>query len=126
MVEVKKVKEESSVDSAMEVRVAACSSLSYGNCDTPVLRRSSVLGYVVLFQLIKFTWVFVAFTMINTMLHQLLYFCFMHYDDVGCCVIEGGRLVQQDAQGKEAGQKKRSVTGNSSLIFYFGMQNILL
>jgi hypothetical protein len=66
MVEVKKVKEESSVDSALEVRVAACSSLSYGNCDTPVLRRSSVLGYVVLFQLIKFTWVFVAFTMINT------------------------------------------------------------
>jgi hypothetical protein len=42
---------------------------------------------------------------------------------VGCCVIEGDQLVQEDVQGKEAGQRKRSVTGNSSLIFYFGMQN---
>lgn len=48
MVKFKKVKEEFSVDSTTEVRVAACSSLSDGNCDTPVLRRSSVLGYVVL------------------------------------------------------------------------------
>ena len=48
MVKVNKVKEEFSVDSAKEVQVAARSSLSDGNCDTPVLRRSSVLGYVVL------------------------------------------------------------------------------
>ena len=44
---------------------------------------------------------------------------------MGCYVLEGGRLVQLDAQG-EAGQKKRSVsvTGNSSLFFY--TQNKLL
>jgi hypothetical protein len=48
MVKFKKVKEEFSVDSTTDVRVAACFSLSDGNCDTPVLRRSSVIGYVVL------------------------------------------------------------------------------
>ena len=48
MVEVKK-EEDFSVDSAIEVRVStSCSSLSDGNSDTLVLRRSSVLRYVVL------------------------------------------------------------------------------
>ncbi|KAB1215281.1 Myb-related protein 3R-1 [Morella rubra] len=49
MVEVKKEEEDFSVDSAMEVRVSTSwSSLSDGNSDTLVLRRSSVLRYVVL------------------------------------------------------------------------------
>lgn len=97
------------MDSTDEITVASSASLSDGNSDTPVQRRS-VVRYV------RPTphhpsgplSLSLSIVLINALYLRVKLVGFV--SSMKCSVIEEGRLAQQDVQVEEAGQKKSSVS----------------